>query len=142
MQTIERKAPLCKGGWRRRRLGDCKISIIANYIRTIPPSFATQNPPPFTQGRLSLRLNISTINYILNIPTARLRKIFAGCCSVERRCTKVLRATPSSKMRKFNQPLNYNLPQKNRGFHPRFFETVLQSLISLFVRCQLLRRQV
>ncbi len=47
--------------------------------------------------------NIPT-NYNLNIPTARLRKIFAGCCSVERRCTKVLRATPSSKMRKFNQP--------------------------------------
>ena len=64
-QTIEWKAPLCKGGWRRRRLGDCKISIIVNYIRTIPPSFATQNPPPFTQGRLSLRLFIIPTNYNL-----------------------------------------------------------------------------
>ena len=54
-------------GWRRRRLGDCKISIIANYIRTIPPSFATQTPPPFTQGRLSLRLYISPINYNLMV---------------------------------------------------------------------------
>ena len=45
---IYRKAPLCKGSWRRRRLRDCFVKVL---LFTIPPSRQAV-PPPFTQGRL------------------------------------------------------------------------------------------
>ena len=45
------KAPLCKGGWRRRRLGDCDFCEKDN-----PSVFLLRkNPPPLTQGRLFAR---------------------------------------------------------------------------------------
>ena len=43
-----KKAPLCKGSWRRRRLRDCFYFVTNCYN---PPSRQAV-PPPFTQGRL------------------------------------------------------------------------------------------
>ena len=63
----QNKAPLCKGGSRLCRVGDCFTSL------TIPPSKSKILPPPFAQGRLYFRLTSSSPifiqHYSIIIPT-------------------------------------------------------------------------
>ena len=56
------KAPPSKGSWLREAETEGLYnyhfagSINRQYVQTIPPSFAAQNPPPFAQGGLEIFL--------------------------------------------------------------------------------------
>ena len=60
--TTHPSAPLCKGGWRRSRLGDCRMHSSSGGLFHIshwpsqdnPSGPAKAVPPPFTQGRQGL----------------------------------------------------------------------------------------
>ena len=63
--TLTQKAPLCKGGWQKSLIFDWGI-VMFRYA-TIPPSFALQKPPTFTQGRLEKGLTErASLFYVLS----------------------------------------------------------------------------
>ena len=73
---------MCKSGGLYTHTADLKI--IQNDRRTIPPSFAAQNPPPFTQGRLFILLRLCTrepfIIYAARLLGEDLLRGFIGRC--------------------------------------------------------------